>query len=456
MWRRSSREPQARSGADRHPCHVCQEHPIGSRKPDPVAPATRGSREPGQRRARVVWFVNQYAGSPSHGMEFRHYELGRALAARGHSVVVISGSYSHLYRRPPMTSGAYSLEDIDGLTYCWVRVPTYRRAVSVGRVLNMVAFMARLYRLPVQRLPLPDAIVVSSPSLFPILPAERWSRRMGARLILEVRDIWPLTLEELAGLSRRHPLVAVLRWFEHRAYRVADAVVSVLPAARPHLESNGMPPGKLSIIPNGVAPDALVDATGPAPERVRAAAGKHSFNVGFTGTLGSANALDALIEAARLVAGEDIGFIIVGRGPEEARLRDLAAGLDNVSFVGAIARQDVPATLASVDACYVGYHRSPLYRFGISPNKVFDYMAAARPVILAASAANDPVREARCGLTVAPDDPAAIAGAILSLRAATPTERASLGANGRSFVELEHAYPSLATRYLPVLEGTAP
>ena len=439
-------------------CYTFGVGPNLGRPADLAVLPSKGAADVEQAHKLVVWFVNQYAGSPRHGMEFRHYELGRALADRGHTIVIITGSYSHLYTVQPVTSGSYSLEEIDGLTYCWVSVPGYRRAIGVGRVLNMIVFMARLGRLPLRRLPAPDAIVVSSPSLFPLLPAERWSRRLKARLIVEIRDIWPLTLQELGGLSGWHPLVVMLRWLERRAYRVADAVVSVLPAARPHLESGGMSPSKLTIIPNGVSPDALlaVDDASPTPAPVRVAADSHPFNVGFVGTLGSANSLDALIEAARLLSGEDIGFVLVGQGPEAARLRTMASGLDHVAFVGPVARQHVPATLASFDVCYVGYHRSRLYRFGISPNKVFDYMAAARPIILAASAANDPVREADCGLTVTPDDPAAIAQAILSMRATSPAERARLGANGRSFVEREHGYRELAARYLPVLDGSVP
>ena len=403
----------------------------------------------------VIWFVNQYAGSPAHGMEFRHYELGRELASQGHTVVIISGSYSHLFSRQPTTTGTYSMDEVGGLMYCWVKVPSYRRAISIRRVVNMLVFMLRLYRLPVRRLPAPDVIVVSSPSLFPILPAERWSRRFGARLVFEVRDIWPLTLQELGGLSRRHPLIIAMSWFERRAYRVADAVVSVLPEAGAHLRSQGMAPGRLTIIPNGVSPDALIEPRTPAPAKVQAAVARHGFTVGFVGTLGSANALEALIGAARLLAGDDVGFVIVGQGSEEAHLRALAADLGNVTFLGPVEKGDVPATLRCFDVCYVGYHRSPLYRLGISPNKVFDYMAAARPIILAAAAANDPVSDGRCGRTVEPDDPAALAQAIRALMSATPAERARLGASGRAFVERVHSYKRLTAHYLPVLRGDA-
>lgn len=386
-------------------------------------------------------------------MEYRHYELGRQLVALGHTVVVISGSYSHLFTTPPSLAGTYAFETIDGVRYAWVRVPSYQRATSVRRVINMIAFMLRLFRLPTDRLPTPDAIVVSSPSLFPLLAAERWSRRWQARLVFEVRDVWPLTLQELGNLPRFHPLVAIMGWFERRAYRLADAVVSVLPAARSHFEARGMAAHKLTVIPNGVSPEALQVGVGPVPPQVQAVASHHAFTVGFLGTLGTANALDTLIDAARLLADADIGFVIVGHGSEADRLQARAADLPNVAFVGSVANADVPGTLRAFDVCYVGYHRSPLYRFGISPNKVFTYMAAARPIILAASAANDPVREARCGMTVAPDDPAALAAAIRSIAAMPQADRASLGDSGRAFVERVHSYATLARRYVPVLAG---
>jgi glycosyltransferase involved in cell wall biosynthesis len=406
-----------------------------------------------EERTPVVWFVNQYAGSPHHGMEFRHYELGRQLVELGARVVVISGSYSHLFAHQPSVRATYQLEDIDGLTYCWVRVPPYGRAISVGRVRNMVVFMLRLFRLPTRRLPSPDAIVVSSPSLFPILPASLWSRKAGRRLVFEVRDVWPLTLQELGGLSRLHPLVVVMRWFERFAYRVADVVVSVFPGAAPHYLANGMAPDKLRVVPNGASPDAFLEPFRPAPEQVRVVAESGAFTVGFVGTLAVANAIETLVEAARILADDDVRFVIVGHGSEDRRLRTLAAGLPNVTFLGAVGKPDVPATLRAFDLCYIGYHRSPLYRFGISSNKVFDYMAASRPIVLAADAANDWVQAADCGITVPPDDPAALAAAIRAIRDLPAAERRRLGANGRAFVEREHAYPVLAQRYVPILTG---
>jgi glycosyltransferase involved in cell wall biosynthesis len=400
---------------------------------------------------RVIWIVNQYAGSPRHGMEYRHYHLARALVARGHRVVVITGTRSHLFTRPPEVSRPFTLETIDGITYCWVAGPRYERAISLGRILNMVAFALRLERLPVERLPRPDAILVSSPSLFPLPVAARWAKRFGARFAFEVRDIWPLTLRELGGLSTRHPLVLLMQWLEDFGYRSADVVVSVLPAAAGHMQSRGMDPGKFHYLPNGIELDGRVERA--APDVVRRAIRPGAFTVGFVGTLGRANVLETLIDAAKLVAPDGVQVVVVGHGPERDQLLARADGATNIAFVGPIPKEQVAPALGLFDACYVGYRRSSLYRFGVSPNKLYDYMAAGRPVLFAADAANQPVQEADCGRTVPPEDPQALADAIRSLAAASPDERARLGANARAYVAEHHDYARLADRLAEVVLG---
>jgi glycosyltransferase involved in cell wall biosynthesis len=402
----------------------------------------------------VVWIVNQYAGSPRHGMEYRHYHLARGLVERGHRVVVVSGSRSHLFTQPPQVSRPFTLEPIDGVTYCWVAVPHYERAISLARILNMAAFALRLERLPIDRLPPPNAVLVSSPSLFPLPVAARWARRFGARLVFEVRDIWPLTLRELGGLSARHPLVALMQWLEDYGYRKADSVVSVLPAAGGHMVSRGMDPRKFRYLPNGI------DLTEPpmdgaAPSAVRDAIRPGVFTVGFVGTLGHANVLETLVDAARVLEPHEAQIVVVGHGPERDQLSARAAGLPNVTFVGPIPKRQVGAAVALFDACYVGYRRSSLYRFGVSPNKLYDYMAAGRPVLFAADAANQPVREADCGRTVPPEDPAALAAAIRSLAACSPAERERLGANARAYVEQRHDYARLTDELADILLGDA-
>jgi glycosyltransferase involved in cell wall biosynthesis len=404
---------------------------------------------------RVVWIVNQYAGSPRHGMEYRHYYLAQGLADRSHHPIVISGSRSHLFTRPPDVSRAFTLETVADVRYCWVAVPGYQRAISVGRVLNMIAFAAARERLPTSKLPRPDAILVSSPSLFPIGVAARWARRFGARLVFEVRDIWPLTLQELGGLSSRHPLVVLMQRLEDYAYRVSDSVVSVLPAADRHMVVRGMDAAKFHYLPNGVDLDSSSPST-DVPGAVHEAMQPGAFTVGFVGTLGAANVLETLIDAARLLDPGRFAVVIVGHGPERERLMARAADVPNVVFTGPVPKERITAAISLFDACYVGYRRSALYRFGVSPNKLYEYMAAGRPVLFAAEAANQPVRDADCGQTVPPEDPRALANAIRILAARPAAERARLGANARACVERHHAYGRLAGELAEILLGDGP
>jgi glycosyltransferase involved in cell wall biosynthesis len=111
----------------------------------------------------------------------------------------------------------------------------------------------------------------------------------------------------------------------------------------------------------------------------------------------------------------------------------------------------VQSFLARMDLLAIPWHRNPLYRFGVSPNKVFDYMLSGRPILQASDAANDLIAEAQCGITIAPEDPAAFAAAVLHLRDLPPAEREIMGENGRRFVIANHDYRILASRFLEAI-----
>jgi glycosyltransferase involved in cell wall biosynthesis len=217
--------------------------------------------------------------------------------------------------------------------------------------------------------------------------------------------------------------------------------------------SRGMDPAKFRYLPNGI--DLSTPTDRDAPVSVRSAVREGIFTVGFVGTLGRANVLETLIDAAKLLDPGEAQIVIVGHGAERDGLVARAAGAPNVTFTGPVPKAAVAASIRCFDACYVGYRRSSLYRFGVSPNKLYEYMAAGRPVIFAADAANQPVRDADAGRTVAPEDPVALADAIRSLIAAPPAERERLGANARAYVERHHDYERLADELAALLDGGA-
>ena len=215
-----------------------------------------------------------------------------------------------------------------------------------------------------------------------------------------------------------------------------------------------MAPHKLHIVPNGADPSEWLADSGPLPGPAGAAlremreAGK--FIVGYAGTHGMANALDTLLQAAQLAADPKLAFVLVGGGPEKPAIERMASQmrLDNVHFFDPVPKGEVPALLRSFDLAYIGWQRQRLYRFGIAPNKLIDYMMAGRTILHSVDAGNDPVADARCGLTVPPQDAQAVARGILALFMLEAAEREAAGARGRAYAMANLSYPVLGRQFL--------
>ncbi|HAT29424.1 MAG TPA: glycosyltransferase WbuB [Janthinobacterium sp.] len=410
-----------------------------------------------------ILLINHYAGSPRHGMEYRVYYLAREWVRLGHSVRVLASAQSHVRARQPALNGADRLDEIiDGIAYTWFRTPPYA-GNGVGRVRNMASFVVRLYRegAALARGFRPDLVIASSTYPMDIWPARRIARLAGAKLLFEVHDLWPLSPMELGGMSKRHPFVLLVRAAELYAYRHADMVVSMLPKVREYMESCGMAPHKLSIVQNGIDPGEWSASPprldGDAEALLSDLKARELSIVGYAGTHGVANALDVLLDAAAMMRDDKVVFVLVGGGPdkESLRLRASAEGLTNVCFIDPVKKEQIPALLQWFDLAYIGWHRQPLYRFGISPNKLMDYMMASRPVLHAVEAGNDPVGEANCGITVKPEDPCEVVRGVRALLALSAGELSEMGRRGRDFVLKNHTYPVLAQRFLAACGASA-
>lgn len=408
-----------------------------------------------------ILLINHYAGSVRHGMEYRPYYLAREWVRLGHSVRIVASATSHIRARGPLLGGRARLDEtIDGIDYTWFATPGYR-GNGAARVRNMASFVWRLLReaRSLADETRPNVVIASSTYPLDIWPAHRIARLAGARLLFEVHDLWPLSPMELGGYSRWHPFIMLLQAAENYACRHADAVVSILPKVREHLEAHGMAPHKLHVVPNGTDPAewlAAIEELPPALDHALSGLrGAGRFVVGYAGTHGVANALDTLLDAASLLRAQPVSFVLVGGGPDKRGLQQRAAalGLEHVHFFEPVAKRQVPALLARFDLAYIGWQRQPLYRFGIAPNKLIDYMMAARPVLHAVEAGNDPVADAGCGLTVAPEDPRAIADGVLRMLALPPARREAMGQRGRAYALANHTYPVLGQRFLTACAG---
>jgi glycosyltransferase involved in cell wall biosynthesis len=300
----------------------------------------------------------------------------------------------------------------------------------------------------------PDVVIASSTYPLDIYAAARIARTAGASLVFELHDMWPMTPQLLGGLSERHPFIRIMQNAEDYYCRHADLVVSVLPNAIEHLATRGLTPDRYAVVPNGV--DGMAGGESQTPPEshlnvLREARAAGRLIILYAGTVGRFDGLDALVLAVHLANDVPVQLLIVGRGPEEESLKRLASslGLTNVSLLSPISRSQLQALLALVDVAYAGVGASPLYQYGISLNKLYEYMMAGACVLFAGAADvfNDLAAETGCGVSVDHAIPDDIAGGMARLYRMTPLQRAEMGQQGMDYCQQHFSYRVLAERY---------
>lgn len=402
-----------------------------------------------------ILYIDHYAGSPNYGMEYRPYYLAREWVRSGHKVTIVGASYSHVRQKQPKCAKKNAYETIDDIQYIWCKTPVYK-GNGFPRAKNIFSFVAGLYSLipKLQELH-PDIVIASSTHPLDIFPAAKLAKKVCAKLVFEVHDLWPLTPVEVGGMSSKHPFIMLLQWAENYAYKNADSVISLLPGAKRHMLNHGLKSNKFHVVPSGIDlaewesnHDKLPTSTHQSTFNKLKAQGK--FIVGYAGSHGKANALDQLVDAAKIIGNSPFHFVFVGDGPEKNRLISKVQTflLKNVTFLPSVSKSTVPALLAEMDALYLGWLNRPIYRFGINPNKLFDYMMAGKPIIHSCSASNDLVAKARAGISVEAENPHAIAKAIRTLATMTTEQRDKLGQLGKEYVFRNHDYRLLAQKFL--------
>lgn len=394
-----------------------------------------------------IWIINEYAGSPYHGMEFRHYYLSQSLKNLGYHVTIITASYSHLFKKLPEVHQKLTLQNIDGIDYLWIKVPRYTASHSKKRVWKWIVFTLSLFRLPIHQLSKPDFIILSPMQTMPIMPALYWKKKFKSKLIFEVKDIWPLSIIELGGYSPSHPFIKLLKYFEKISIQKSDAIVSVLPNYGEYLKEQWFSK-KIYYIPNGIDLNEM-NKTEALSDEIEKQIPSDKFIVGYAGTLGIANAMNYLIDAAKLLSNEkNILFVIVGDGSEKNNLIKQAEKLNNVLFLPSLPKRQIQNLLQKFDVCYIGLQNTPLFRYGVSPNKIFDYMYAAKPIVFAVPSPNNTVEQAQCGIVIKnTSDASEIAKAIMNLYLLPKEKLAEMGNNGKNFVLQHHTFTTLAKQY---------
>jgi len=313
-----------------------------------------------------------------------------------------------------------------------------------------------------KELPKPDVLIPSCvhPLVFP--PANWLAKKYHAKLIYEVRDIWPLSLVEISGISSIHPIVLWFQWIEKKAYRQAHAVVSLLPNALEHMEPLGLDKRKFNYIPNGVDRREWEAPSVPLPaeheKTIRKIKEQGKLVVLYTGAHGPPNALDQILDLAKISVNKDMpyNFVLIGDGVEKEKLMHRVdnEGISFVTFLPKITKQQVISALDLADICFVSSTKNKIYRFGTSSNKLGDYFMSAKPVLNALdTVGNDPVRDSDAGITVEPYNTMQLENALQCFLNMPEKERKVMGENGRRYALENLDWEILGQKYATLCES---
>jgi glycosyltransferase involved in cell wall biosynthesis len=402
------------------------------------------------RHVRLT-YLTQYFPPETNAPAVRVYESSRVLVAHGHEVHVVTAQPNHPSGVvfPGFRAGRYTHDEVDGIHVHRVpTLPTANRG-TLRRSLQFLEVAAVETLLGALRLPEIDLVLATSPQLLIGAAGLALARIRRVPFVLEVRDLWPESLDAVGLLEAGHPVVRGLEWLEHRLYRSAAGVVAVSEGFVDHLRRHGVPHSRLVVVENGIDLDAFRVDT-PLDLRGTLGIAADTLLVGFVGTLGLAQDVGILARAvARLPEDAGIHVVIVGEGADRERVaREISAlGVGSrVHLRPAVPRTEVPRLLQACDVCAV-LLRDHVALDKVLPSKVFEAMAMGRPVLLGArGCAEALLRRADAGRSFTPGDVGGLLAALGELRTLGRSGRERLGASGRAYVLANHDRRRLTER----------
>lgn len=401
-----------------------------------------------------ILYLEHYAGSPDMGMEFRPFYLSREWVKMGHKVTIIAGDYSHLRKKNPVVNKDFCSEVIEGIEYVWLKTGKYKgngvmRAITMGRFIGKLLQNSKMIAAKWK----PDLVIASSTYPLDTYPAQKIARISKAKYVHEVHDMWPATLYEVGGMPKTHPFVILMQIAENSAYKHCDKCVSLLPYSKEYMIEHGLSPDKFVNIQNGVVEEEWLNSEN-IPEEHEQFFNEHldKFIVGYFGGHALSNALDKCLDVAKIcmTIDKDIIFVFVGDGVEKNRLIKRAEDekIMNAYFLSRVNKKAIPSLVKHFDCSYMIGLPSPLYKFGLCLNKMYDSMMAGVPIICAFNAPRTLVSIYDCGIECDPSDVDQVIRAIQTIKNLSIDERQKMGQNGVDAI-LEHfTYTILAKEFL--------
>lgn len=399
-----------------------------------------------------IVFLGHYNGG-KNDFDARHYFFAKELVKLGYDVTIINAAFSHRIKNAQIIDNPYLITNNDcGVKFISIRTPKYK-GNGFGRIINMFAFVLNLIcnmKNILKSINKPDVIVVASPHPFQFYAAKLMSKRTNAKLIIEIKDIWPLSIIEIMKTSKFHPFVILLSVTEYLMHKYSDLTISPLDNLNEYFKDYNIEANSV-FVPTGLD-FSYYDNISATDLSIKLP--KNKFIVGYIGGLTASNAIDFLLETALYfkLNYKDIIILIVGGGAERDRLKKKYS-YENIIYVDSVSKDEAFRVMQSCDVLYRASPSLNLDKYGISPLKINEYMYSKTPIIHVFDLREqDMVFKAKCGISINFGNKEELINAILKIYNMSKDERDKLGQNGWDYVRQNLSYEKIVKEFLiPVL-----
>ncbi len=353
-----------------------------------------------------IWIVNHYAIPPSMGGLVRHYYFSKYLQKKGHNVKIFTSSKIHNTDINMIKDKSLYKEEMeDGVEYTFVRSRDYK-GNGLDRILNMIDTPFKIQKAMrcFYKKEKPDVIYTSSPDLFVAFFALLFGKMHKIPVVVEIRDLWPESIVEYNGMSRKNPIIQILYQLEKWIYKKADQLIFTMEGGKEYIKDKGWDKkinlDKVNHVNNGVDLEEFEYNCKHYQIDKDLMEEKDVFKAVYVGSIRKVNNLQSLIDAAKYLTDENIKIYIYGDGTEKAQLEKECKELGlKVYFRGRIEKRYVPYILTQSDLNIINVQAAGLNKYGCSWNKLFEYMAAKKPILCNLPVKYDLIQKYNLGIT---------------------------------------------------------
>lgn len=406
-----------------------------------------------------IWLINHYAVPPQYYPLARQTNFAKHLMALGHSVTIFAASTVHNSDQNLITDGQrWREETVDGVHYVYIKCLDYQGS-GLKRIYNICEFA---WKLPgvCRKFPKPDAIVATSMPPTSCAVGIHLARKYKCKGIAEIADLWPESIVAYGIAGPKNPVVIALRWLEKWIYKKADSVVFTMEGAYDYILEQGweeeIPRQKVHFINNGVELAQFHENVEQFQIEDEDLVDDSLFKVVYTGSIRKVNNLGLLLDAAKLVKNPSVCFLVWGDGDELPMLKQrlVDENITNVKFKGCVDKKYIPYIVSCADLNIAHNTPAELFRFGISFNKIFDYMAAGKPILSDFPCPYNPAVQAKAGIQVETPTAENIAEAVQYFVDVPQSEYWQYCENAKSAARV-YAFEELTRKLLSIMDVEA-